>query len=238
VPGRGSGFQLEDVHQELDIGRVDSHYLSHDDSPSEGGYVKIVTIVLEGRSPLSIQSDQLVNPLNEYARKIKEITRKPARSKSEADYLEIARLEFLASFYPMTDEVGGPYIPSNVLIATIRDAGKFQRLGPTIRRAVVEVDPTIPILYQGPRDLETLSKDVNFQWMTSVRTLGGGRVPRNRPIFNKWAIETALYVDEDLLDIEIFEQTLQRAGRLVGMASGRTIGRGRFTPTIKSVEDF
>jgi hypothetical protein len=200
--------------------------------------VKIVTIVLEGLSPLSLQSDQLVNPLNEYARKIREITRKQARTKSEADYLEIARLEFMASFYPMTKEAGGPYIPSNVLIATIRNAGKFQRLGTTIQRAVVEVDPVIPILYQGPRDLETLAKDVNFQWMTSVRTMGGGRVVRNRPVFHKWAMETALYVDEEQLDVEIFEQILQRAGRLVGIASGRTIGRGRFTPSIKSVEDY
>ena len=78
-----------------------------------------MTLLLDGRaeaggSPLVMHNERLADPLDEYVRDIAKLSRK--RQKTEADHLEIARLEFLGGLY-----LNGDGVPSVAAVALLDD---------------------------------------------------------------------------------------------------------------------
>ena len=74
-----------------------------------------------------VQSDVLVNPFHEITRAMKAITKK--RVKTDDDLRELSRLEFYGSLY--YDDILGPYLPGDNIVACLRDGAKRTKAGKT-----------------------------------------------------------------------------------------------------------
>ena len=74
-----------------------------------------VNVRLEGHQPLIIHNSQLANPLNKWSKLMKDVTSK--RKKTDADLLELQRLEFMGGMY--FDDLVGVYVPGQWFEATV-----------------------------------------------------------------------------------------------------------------------
>jgi hypothetical protein len=137
-----------------------------------------ITITIAGETPLMMHNDQLANPMNEYARQLKEYTGK--RIKTDEDYEAMAQIEFLGGIY--YSEAAGVHIPSRNFRKCIEEGAKLQKKGTAIKRGVFVVEDALALTYQGPRTPKELYRAKVF---VDTRTAGnqGSRVVRTRPIF-------------------------------------------------------
>lgn len=179
---------------------------------------------ITGVSPLIPHNGSMADPLNHYSRAIKEISSK--RKKVDADYEEMARLEWYGGLY-LKD--GVPCIPGNNLEAALigrGSAARSQKMGKQAAAALIVPDD-YPLEYDGSKDLDELWKDENFRIVSKVR-VGTASVMRTRPIFKNWsAIVEVLYVPTSLNEDHIC-QWMEIAGREVGLCDWRP-KYGRFT---------
>ena len=118
-----------------------------------------------GSAPLLMHNARLSNPLDPNARELKKVTSK--RNKSEEDYLQAARLEFLGSLY-FEDEFG-PYIPGQNILRCLVDAGRKRKLGTKVTAGVFVKEQYNALAYDGPRDVEGLWRAANFRSEVSAK---------------------------------------------------------------------
>ena len=85
---------------------------------------KTLTTRVVGVAPLLMHNGQTADPLNKFAKAMKEIAGK--RKKTEADLVELARIEYLAGLYMGPN---GPVIPSVMLEAAITEGAKKAKNG-------------------------------------------------------------------------------------------------------------
>lgn len=184
-----------------------------------------VTLKLVGKTPLVQHNPQLLDPMNQIAREIKKYTEK--RKKTDADYAEIAHLEFLGGLY--YDASTGVYVPTNAVARCMERAGAISRQGTAINRAFIVTDVRVPLEYDGPREPEKLWRhgDGAFRWMTAVG-VQRNKVMRMRPIFRKWSVTVEAEMLEDVLNLESFTEIVSLAGRAEGLLEARRLGNGRF----------
>ena len=114
------------------------------------------TVKLVGTSPLLMHNNQCVDPLNPLKKKIAAITGK--RKKTESDYLELYRLEFIAGIY-IGDE--GPYIPARCFRRCLIEGAKKDRNG-TRFQSTISVESNGILQYEGPRDVKALWESGEF----------------------------------------------------------------------------
>ena len=176
---------------------------------------------LTGDASLVFHNGQTADPRNKFARALKQISSK--RTKTEADYEEMAHLEFLAGLY-MTE--AGPAIPQEVLDAALIAGAKKSKEGQVAKSACYAVKPAL-LEYDGPRDAEGLWTDERFQFSRPVR-VGMARVMRMRPIFEEWSAVVELQFESSLTNISRVDTWLNDAGTQVGICDWRP-QHGRFS---------
>jgi hypothetical protein len=159
--------------------------------------LKTIDVELKGIAPLIMHNGQLADPMNEFVREMKKITRKPAKQKTDADHIELARLEFLGGLY--LDEDKEPCIPGENLEAMLIEAARKQRLGKQAEAAII-CDGMFPLIYDGPRDPKALWEDGRFRFTKGAKPTGQGRVMRTRPIFRSWSLLFTLAFDDSVID--------------------------------------
>ena len=155
---------------------------------------------------------------------MKEITSK--RKKVDADYEELARLEWLAGLY-LKDSM--PCIPGFVFEAALIGKGgaaRKEKMGKEAAAAVWVIDDFL-LEYDGPTDPHELWEDVRFRDQSLVK-VGMARVLRTRPFFKNWSADIEITYDEELIDREIIKRWVEIAGRQVGLMDWRP-KFGRFT---------
>ena len=184
-------------------------------------------VSLDGRTaangaPLLMHNERLADPLDPFSLEIAKISKK--RGKTEADHLEIARLEFAGGMYH--DEEVGPYIPGWHVIRCIQNAGKQHKLGASVLRGVTPVSMKAPVEYAGPRDIESMWKAGTFALRKSVG-ISSARTMRTRPVFEEWQLRVEIEIDLNVLDPEKIDQLAEEAGRYQGLGDYRPI-YGRF----------
>jgi hypothetical protein len=135
-------------------------------------------------SAILIHNGNLADPLYKYSKLLKSVTSK--RQKSDADHERVAELEFQGSLY--FDETVGPFIPGDMLDATIQNGGKKKKLGKSIATSVRVLDDVNPLVYKGPRTREGLWKDPEFRDRRPVKVTTS-KVIRTRPKFTGWSVE-------------------------------------------------
>ena len=80
---------------------------------------------LIGVAPILMHNEALADPLNKWARLIKEISSK--RKKTDADLLELSRREWRGGLY--YDNNNGVHVPARCIEAMLRDAAKKTKMG-------------------------------------------------------------------------------------------------------------
>jgi hypothetical protein len=181
---------------------------------------------MTGTAPLLCNNVRKANPLDEYARAMKEITSK--KDKTDADHADLARLDFEGGLYIVPGV--GPYLPGPNIERCIVDGGSISRKGPSVKRGLFVIDDEAQLIYDGPRDIEGLWEK-GFWWTTSARPQRA-TVQRTRPRFNEWAVEVFGELDPNVLSLVNLRSYLTTAGAMVGIGDYRP-RYGRFVATVE-----
>lgn len=92
-----------------------------------------------------------------------------------------------------------------------------------------------PLIYRGPRDVETLWGDGESEYVSfeTVR-VGQAKIDRCRPIFNDWAFEIDFEIEPGVIDLPAFRSIAEIGGRL-GVGDYRTGSYGRFKVVVTAL---
>lgn len=170
---------------------------------------------LTSSAPLIMHNGQTASPINKWSKLIKQISSK--RAKTDADYEEMARLEFMAGLYMAAD---GPVIPQNMIDAVLIAGAKKSKEG-QIAKGGVFCTGHARLEYDGPRAADELWADERFRFASIVR-VQSARVERMRPRFEEWS--TVISVS--------FEPSIVNQGRLLDWltVAGTQVGLGDWRP--------
>lgn len=145
------------------------------------------------------------------------------RKKTDADYEELARIEFHAGLYMGPD---GPVIPAANIDAMLVNAAKKNREGQLAKSGVFCLGNS-SMEYDGPRTVSGLWAEERFRHVALVR-VQSARIPRTRPVFNEWSAVVTLNVEESVVNLRQLSDWLLIAGTQIGLGDWRP-QHGRFT---------
>lgn len=190
-----------------------------------------VRLIAKGTRPLLMHNVRLASPLNAYAKQLKALNSK--RVKTDEDRLAVARVEFEGSLY-LDDEVG-PYIPGPNLLASLVEGGRLTKAGKKVERGVNVDDLVMPLIYRGPRDVESLwgggeSEYVDLRTVVVQRS----KVDRCRPIFREWAVEAEALIDPKVIEFGEFAAVCEAAGQMEGVGDYRRMF-GRYAVDVQPI---
>lgn len=175
---------------------------------------KTLKVCVVGIAPLLMHNGQTADPLNKFAKAMREVSSK--RKKTEADYEEMARIEFIAGLYM---DANGPVIPSRMIEATITNGAKTSKLGKLAQAGVI-ADRHATLEYDGPREASALFEDERFRFSVPVK-IGQQKVVRTRPIFNEWQAELTIQYLDDVINQRDLMTAIRNAGTYAGFGDWR-----------------
>ena len=189
-----------------------------------------IVIEVVGTSPLLMHNPRMVDPEFEINRQMKVLTGK--RKKTDEDLRQIGRLEWFGGMY----EVEGVVVqPTSKLRKCLINAGRISKQGKSIERALSLSELNVPLIYEGPKELNKLFEDKRYTSRLSVG-IGNKRVMRVRPQFSQWGLRVkGLFIEDAGLNLSEFEHIAELAGLSEGIGDNRVNGYGRFT--IKVTQD-
>lgn len=179
-----------------------------------------------GIRPLLCHNEQLADPLNEWAKAMKELSGK--RNKTDADHLEMARIEWMGGLY-LVPELGidGPAFPTRAVRKSILEGARLTKDGKKVERGLQFLEMYVPLEYEGTRDVAKLADLPAFRNRSLVK-VGTNRVGRTRPMFSSWRIRFTCLMDEEQLNTRDLLRVAEAAGRLIGLGDNRVNGFGRY----------
>jgi len=180
--------------------------------------MKKLRFTITGDAPLLMHNGRLADNSDAYVLAMKKITGK--RKKTVADHEELARLEFLGGLY--LGENNEPVIPGAVFEAALIGKGsssRMERSGKAAAAALWVVNDA-PLLYDGPKDPDTMWEDKRFVSQMLVK-IQRATVKRTRPVFKEWSAEVTVEFNEKLLDEKDVRRWIEIAGEQVGLMDWR-----------------
>jgi hypothetical protein len=186
--------------------------------------LRSVLCVIAGTRPLLMHNGDLADKLNPWVRKMKLITNKPAKKRTDADEEELARLEWNGGLW--YDEVNErPCVLATAIEGCIRNGAKAARQGTDAVAGVSAVEESYPLIYDGPKDREKLwTKEQNGRRQFVDRRGVGiqkARIMRTRPRFDKWSLEFELLVDTEAIQLDDVHRALIESGARRGLGDFR-----------------
>jgi hypothetical protein len=184
-----------------------------------------VKFLITGLAPLLIHSNKAANPINNYAKALKPLTSK--RNKTDADYLEIARLEWEAGLYLHDGEVviPGDNIDKCMLLGARKTKnGVKWETGAFIDEEFCALDyEGQKIRINGAKIIPNPELDKFYPKFSDLRMVRVNKtlVPRCRPIFHGWSFNFTVLYDESVIDERTIQTIASDAGRLVGLCERR-----------------
>ncbi len=180
-----------------------------------------ITYRLTSDCPMLMHNGQTADPLNHWSKQMKSISGK--RKKTDADYEELAKIEFMAALY--IDKTG-PIVPAANVDSMLVNAAKKLREGPLVKSGVFCLK-NASLEYDGPRDPDGLWNAETFRHVAIVR-VQMARVARTRPVFNEWAADVSLNIEDSLVNPAQVDAWMNVAGSQIGLGDWRP-QHGRFT---------
>jgi hypothetical protein len=175
-----------------------------------------ITVNIQGVAPLIMHNGQTCDPLNKFAKAMKEITGK--RKKTEEDHAELSRIEWMAGLY--VDDKAQLIIPSDVLDSALVEGAKKSKLGKQFKSAVfVPYDAKLDIGVS-KYTLEQLWNNENFRDVRGVR-VGTSRVMRTRPLFRDWSTSFCVQFDDEQVNLGDVKRAIRDCGKQVGLCDYR-----------------
>ena len=181
---------------------------------------------------MMIHNNRLANPLNPYVREMKKLTAK--RNKTDADVIEISRLEWEGGLYMHDGKVA---IPAKCLNACFLRGATKRKNGPKWREGCyIDNDhhvlkykrPMINVTENGEIPNPELDKYFDALANQDMVRVGQQTILRTRPIFTDWSLECAVLYDEALVDLRTLLQMCEDAGYRVGLCERRPEKGGSF----------
>lgn len=188
-----------------------------------------VQCVLTSREPMLMHSQRGSNPKDPLVREMKQIQAK--RKKTDEDLDRMSDIEFQLGMYH--DAEIGPFVPALNLKRCIQDGAKFSKRGKDISRGLWTLDSKFKLLYDGPRDMETLLQRDDFR-DCRMAGVNNGLILRTRPIFHKWGLIGTFLLDDTVVSLADFRHYVEQAGSYVGLSDYRP-EFGRFEAEVKAL---
>lgn len=186
---------------------------------------KTIKVKIRGVTPLLMHNSVGADPTNEGVIELKKMT--AIKKKTLDIYEKIKICEMRVSLY-YDDEIG-PYIPAEMVEALIRDAAKTEKLGKAMKVGLIADPEKIPLIYKGPRDIDTLCGPGEFRDSRVVRNQQN-RILRTRPIFFPWGAEFEIRYSPSLHNPDSILHFIGIGGKLCGIGDFRP-RYGRFEVT-------
>jgi len=195
--------------------------------------METLNIHIEGISPLIIHSGTTKNPLNDWTKALKELTK--IRNKTDEIHQDISDTEWYAYLYTNPGIHPGAIIddakiilPSLHIEAAIRSGSKKIKMGKQFPAACfVEEDAELIFPDKG-KSLSELHADPNYRLVTDCKVGGTSSVIRTRPYFPVWSLKFKMSINTDIMDIASVKQSIELCGQQCGMGTWRP-KHGRFT---------
>lgn len=174
---------------------------------------------ITGSAPLILHNGQTADPLNRYAKALKQISSK--RSKTDADFEEMARIEWIASLYTSKGRV---CIPGIVWEASLVSAARKLRLGKDVEAGVIVPDSMILEFPHKDTPVEDLWNDEELR--DTYRLTVGVRVQKNkvmrtRSMFPEWGGVLEILFNDELLNRQSVIDIVNTGGSITGLCDWR-----------------
>jgi len=190
--------------------------------------VRRIMLRLEGTTPILLHCNQTADPLNIYARVMKQMNAKPSTKRTDQDHFELSRVEWEAGLY--LDDEGKVTLPGTGIEAAIKSAAKLSRNAQDIKKGVHVEEMYCDFQYAGvqgianptpktPEDVPTRSLDAAYEDHHDRRLAKNGTstIVRTRPRFNEWAVEFTVLYDDAIITERTLLEILQNGGRYCGL---------------------
>lgn len=130
-----------------------------------------------------------------------------------------------------TDGDGNPMIPVPNLFRAIIDAGKFHKAGKS--KVTTQKSSIIPACVEVNSDdgvtIRLLHKEA---WAVDTRPVRipstGGRILTHRPMFDDWALEFELELDQTMMSAKTLRDIVDDAGKKIGLGDFRPDCKGPY----------
>lgn len=178
-------------------------------------------VKIQGVSPLVMHNGRLANPADPVVRDIKKITSIRGNKRTEAQELELIRLEWEGGLY--IGDNGAPCVMGTNIEAMIQSAAT--KVGGATKKMFQAgvfclMDPSLE--YEGPKTPKGLWEKGDAFVLTKPARVGQARVMRTRPIFKAWALSFELEVDTAVVkSLGLVEEALKVGGMYVGLGDWR-----------------
>lgn len=169
-------------------------------------------VSIKGITPLLIHNGRTANPLDEYAKRMKNLTSK--RKKTEEDIKELLALQWESGLY--WDQKLGLHMPTENILAALHKACKKHKMGPLVPGFVFDEAIGFPIIVPHHTDFEALKADESNRFIKTV-TIQRSKTLSCRPMFNDWSIGLEFFVDETLLSLEDVKLILTTMASRIGL---------------------
>jgi|SRR5262245_37782628 len=187
-----------------------------------------------GPSTLITHNERLADPLDEFVKEIGGLSKK--RNKTEADQLEIGRLEFYGGLYT-SPQISSPadvngqaiVVPAWNILRCLQAGATRQKRGKDVLRGVYPLAEHAVLEFDGPADI--VDRWLLGYWLRKTVGVQRSRTVRTRPIFTSWRFELPVEVDPIVFDIHTIKVAWKDAGTYEGMAEMRPVF-GRFNGTV------
>lgn len=192
-----------------------------------------IVVTITGTAPLLMHNPRMVDPNFDLNRQIKALTSK--RKKTDEDLKQIERLEWYGGLY--TDDLDPNLIvqPTSKLRKCLINTAKINKLGKSLERALSFSTLNVPLIYDGPKDIDAVWAIPAFTSRLSVG-VQGKRIMRVRPKFFPWKmVVSGVFIEDAGMNPDEFVRIVELAGLVEGIGDNRVNGYGRFIGEVKFV---
>lgn len=169
---------------------------------------------LKSVCPILLHNGQTADQTNKFAKALKLISKK--RVKTDADFEEMARIEFMAGLYM---DKNGPVLPAENLTAMLIKAAKKRREGPAATSGMFVLEHA-RLEYEGPREADSLWADEQYRHVALV-VVQRNRIARTRPIFHEWQAVVKVTYEDELVNESQLDEWFEIAGSQIGIGDWR-----------------
>jgi hypothetical protein len=128
-----------------------------------------------------------------------------------------------------TGDNGELIIPNVNIFTSIADAGKFHKMG---RKQVTTQKSSLLYAFASIEEIK-IPIDHKQPWKVDTRPVcippgSGQRVLINRPMFDDWALEFTLAIDEQMVNEKFMREIVDTAGKCIGLGDYRPDRKGPY----------
>lgn len=199
----------------------------------------LFTVKIRGTRPIIMHSTAALDPRRPEKLEIAEITKKPAKNRTEQDEHRIRDLECGLSLW-VDEAEENVTIPPSAFRACIENGARKLKQGPLVREGMI-VTATSAFLYDEDKygtTLEEIARSTRFSVPVVVQR---ARLIRTRAKFDEWAAVFQIETDDEIVDESMLTTWIDIAGRRCGLGDWRpqksgTFGRFKMT-SIEGVKE-